>query len=765
MQKFGKSQPVRRFEDPRFLTGRGRYVDDIAPEGALHAFVVRAPVAHGRIASLDVSAAAEAEGVALVLTAADLAAMGATNSMGTDPVENKDGSKGAWPVRPFLAAEKVCFVGEPVALIVAETLGQARDAAELVVLEIEDLPVSVGLEPGGSTIHPEAPGNLAFDWATGDRAAVEAAMAGAAHRVVTRVEHNRIMVASMEPRGAYAEWDGAKLHLCVNGQGVWGQKDELIAAFGLAKDTVRVTNPDVGGGFGMKGATYPEYFAISAAAMKLGRPVRWMSDRTEAMLSDNGGRDLVSETELAFDADHRLLAYRVRNVSNLGAYNSGYAQHIQSTLFAKVLMGVYDCQLTWLDVQGVFTNTAPVDAYRGAGRPEAIFALERSMDNAARVLGVDGWELRRKNFIPAAAFPYRSATGEKYDVGDFHRVLARVEAECDRAGFAARKAESARRGKLRGLGLCYYIESILGDPSEGARIVFEADGTVSLYVGTQSGGQGHETVYAQFLSDQSGIPVERIRVVQGDSDLIARGGGTGGSRSTTVQANVTLDAVADIVKGFAAFVAEEAGVDASRVSFDDERFRAEGSNLTPTMIEVAEMARAKGRAELLTWERRSKIPGRSYPNGAHVAEVEIDPETGVTEVVRYTVTDDFGNLLNPMLAEGQVHGGVAQGIGQAITERVVYDDNGQLLTASFMDYALPRAEDLPMFGFTTEPVPSTANQLGMKGCGEAGTVGALAAVSNAVADAVWERGVREVQMPFTPLRVWEMLGQVKVAAE
>jgi len=765
MEKFGKSQPVKRFEDQRFLTGRGRYVDDIAPEGALHAFVFRSPVAHARIAALDVSGAAEAEGVALVLTAANLAAMGATNSMETDPVRNKDGSKGAWPVRPFLASEKVCFVGEPVALVVAETYVQARDAAELIGFDYEELPVSVGIEPGGPAIHAEAPGNLAFDYGLGDAAAVEAAMAGAAHRVVCRVEHNRIMVASMEPRGAYAEWDGARLHLCVNGQGVWGQKDELVGAFGLAPDAVRVTNPDVGGGFGMKGMTYPEYFAISAAAMTLGRPVRWMSDRTEAMLSDNAGRDLVSETELGFDADHRMVAYRVRNVSNLGAYNSGYAQHIQSSLFAKVLMGVYDCQATYLEAQGVFTNTAPVDAYRGAGRPEAIFALERSMDNAARVMGVDGWELRRKNFIPAAAFPYRSATGEKYDVGDFHRVLARVEAECDRAGFTARRAESAKRGRLRGLGLCYYIESILGDATEGAKIVFEEDGSVSLYVGTQSNGQGHETVYAQFLSDQTGIPVERIRVVQGDSDLIAKGGGTGGSRSTTVQNNVTLDAVGDIVAAFRAFVAEEAGVEPARVSFDDERFRAEGSNLTPTVMELAEMARAKGRADLLSWEKRSKLPGRSYPNGAHVAEVEIDPETGVTEVLRYTVTDDFGNLLNPMLAEGQVHGGVAQGIGQAITERVVYDDNGQLLTASFMDYALPRAEDLPMFGFTTEPVPSTANQLGMKGCGEAGTVGALAAVSNAVADAVWERGVREVQMPFTPLRVWEMLGQVRVAAE
>jgi aerobic carbon-monoxide dehydrogenase large subunit len=765
MEKFGKSQPVRRFEDQRFLTGQGRYVDDIAPEAALHAFVFRSPVAHARIAGLDTGAAAEAPGVALVLTAADLVERGATNAMETDLVRNRDGSRGAAPVRPFLAEGKVSFVGEPVALVVAETLDQARDAAELIGFETEELAVSVGLEPGGPTIHEEAPGNLAYDYALGDVAAVERAMEGAAHRVTTRVEHNRIMVASMEPRGAYAEWDGAKLHLCVNGQGVWGQKDELVAAFGLKPEAVRVTNPDVGGGFGMKGMTYPEYFAIAAAAMTLGRPVRWMSDRTEAMLSDNAGRDLVSETELAFDADHRMLAYRVRNVSNLGAYNSGYAQHIQSSLFAKVLMGVYDCQTTLLEVRGVFTNTAPVDAYRGAGRPEAIFALERSMDNAARVMGVDGWELRRKNFIPAGAFPYRSATGEKYDVGDFHRVLARVERECDRAGFAARKAEAGRRGRLRGLGLCYYIESILGDAVENAKVVFEADGTVSLHVGTQSNGQGHETVYAQFLSDQTGIPVERIRIVQGDSDLIAWGGGTGGSRSTTVQNNVTLDAVGDIVAGFRAFVAGEAGVEAAKVAFDDERFRAEGSNLTPTMMEVADMARAKGRADLLTWEKRSKLPGRSYPNGAHVAEVEIDPETGVTEVVRYTVTDDFGNLLNPMLAEGQVHGGVAQGIGQAITERVVYDDNGQLLTASFMDYALPRADDLPMFGFSTEPVPSTANQLGMKGCGEAGTVGALAAVSNAVADALWERGVTEVQMPFTSLRVWEMLRQVKVAAE
>ena len=378
-------------------------------------------------------------------------------------------------------------------------------------------------------------------------------------------------------------------------------------------------------------------------------------------------------------------------------------------------------------------------------------------EGIARELGVDGWELRRRNFIPAAKFPYRTVTGELYDVGDFDRVLSHAEASCDRAGFAARKAASEEHGKLRGIGLCYYIESILGDPSEGARVTFDEDGGVSLFVGTQSNGQGHETVYARFLADQTGIPMERIRVVQGDSDLIAKGGGTGGSRSVTVQANVTLTAVAGMVAAFTPFLADSMGVEESAVRFDNETFRAEGSNLTPTMLEAAEMARAAGRDDLLRHEARDRLPGRSYPNGAHVAEVEVDPETGTVTVERYTVVDDFGNLINPLLAEGQVHGGVAQGIGQAVTEHVVHDEDGQLLTATFMDYGMPRADILPMFRFETEPVPSTANPMGMKGCGEAGTVGAMAAMGNAVQDALWDRGVRQADMPFTPLRVWSML--------
>ncbi|MEO0381842.1 MAG: molybdopterin cofactor-binding domain-containing protein, partial [Pseudomonadota bacterium] len=403
--------------------------------------------------------------------------------------------------------------------------------------------------------------------------------------------------------------------------------------------------------------------------------------------------------------------------------------------------------------------------YRGAGRPEAIYVLERAMDRAARELGVDPLELRRINFIKPDQFPYDTATGETYDVGDFNKVLTRTEAEADIPGFAARKAADADKGLLRGLGLCYYIESILGDPAETTKVEYTDGGRVNIYVGTQSNGQGHETVYTQFLSDQTGIPVDMIDIVQGDSDLIKTGGGTGGSRSVTTQNNATLATVAAMTEAFTAFLADEMGVPASEISFDDEQFRADGSNMTPTMLEVADMAREKGRDDLLVHERRVALEARSFPNGCHVSEVVIDPDTGVTTCDRYTVVDDFGNLINPMLAEGQVHGGVVQGLGQALTEHVIFDEDGQLLTATFMDYALPRADDVPMIGFTSEPVPSTANIMGMKGCGEAGTVGALAAVSNAVQDALWDHGVRQVDMPFTPLKVWELLQDDAIAAE
>ncbi|MFK7881690.1 xanthine dehydrogenase family protein molybdopterin-binding subunit [Roseobacter sp.] len=765
MDKFGKSQPVKRVEDVRFLTGHGRYVDDIAPANALRAFVFRSPVAHAEITSLDVSEARNGVGVHAVLTVDDLEAAGMNINMFAATLKNRDGSPGARPDRPLLAKGKMRFVGEPVAFIVADTLEQARDAAELILLEYQDLPVKLDMATGGAAVHDDVPDNRAFDWGIGDEAAVDAAFKTAAKSVSLEVGDNRVLVSSLEPRGCFAEWDGNRVHVSLGGQGVWAHKDAISKALGIDPENVRVTNPDVGGAFGMKSFPYPEYPLAAHAARVTGRPVRWMSERTEAMLTDNAGRDLTSVAEFAFDETNKITAYRVHTRCNLGAYNSHFGQFIQSELFSKVLMGVYDVQKAWLRVEGFYTNTTYVDAYRGAGRPEAIYILERLMDRAARELGVDPLELRRRNFIKSNQFPYQTATGEIYDVGDFDKLLTRTLHEADMTGFPARKSADAAKGLLRGVGVCYYIESILGDPSEGAKVMFNEDGTVTIYVGTQSTGQGHETVYAAFLADQTGIPADKIGVVQGDSDQIAQGGGTGGSRSVTVQNNATLATVVQMTESFTAFLADEMGVPASEISFDDERFRAEGSNLTPTMLEVVDMARAKDRDDLLVHEGRATLPARSFPNGCHISEVVVDPETGVVQVERYTVVDDFGNLINPMLAEGQVHGGIAQGIGQAITEHVVFDDEGQLLTASFMDYALPRADDIPTIGFTSEPVPSTANIMGMKGCGEAGTVGALAAVANAVQDALWERGVRQADMPFTPHKVWELLNGEVLAAE
>ena len=763
MSKFGTSQPITRLEDRRFLTGQGRYVDDIAPEGSLVGYVLRSAEAHGTITALDVDAARQAPGVHLVLTATDLARAGLTNAMRFSVVKTTDGSKPATPARPVLAEGRVRFVGDPVAFVVADSLTQAKDAAELIALEIDSLPVKLDLAPGGATIHPEAPDNLVYDFTMGELDATRAALAGAAH-VVTHTSHdNRIIVGSLEPRGCYAEWDGARLHLAFNGQGVWGAKGDLILWFGLSPEAVRVTNPDVGGGFGMKAMGYPEHFLVAHAARSLGRPVRWMSDRTEAMLSDNAGRDLDVTTTLGFDADLRLVAFQTDSLSNMGAYVSQFGQNIQSALYSKVLTGTYDVQTYHFRNRGVFTNTTQVDAYRGAGRPEAIYALERAMDFAARQLGVDPLELRRRNFIARDAFPYRSATGELYDVGDFHRVLARAAHEADLTGFDGRKAASMAQGKLRGLGLCYYIESILGDPAETATIEITQTGA-RVYVGTQSNGQGHETVYAQLLHDQTGLPLDAIEIVQGDSDQIGNGGGTGGSRSVTVQGMAMRATAETLIAQLCAFLDRD--MDQTDTMFDAAEgvFRAPGSNVVVTLLEAAARARAAGQSALTKATETRTLPGRSYPNGCHIAEIEIDRDTGATRVARYTVVDDFGNLMNPRLAEGQVHGGIAQGIGQAISEHVVYDETGQLLTASFMDYGMPRADDVPFIAFHTESVPSTANPLGMKGCGEAGTVGALAAVANAVQDALWPLGIRQVDMPFTPARVWSYLQQGEAIA-
>ena len=760
MEKFGKSQSVKRVEDVRFLTGHGRYVDDIAPKDALHAYFLRAPLAHGVIADLDLAEARDMPGVAMVIAAQDLLDAGVKIDFGGGVVTNTDGTKGAKPLRPILATDRIRHVGEAIVAIIAETMGQAKDAAEAIDIDFDDLPVHMDVAIGGDALHTEAPHNLAFDWDKGDAVAVAKAMKAAARVVTVEVVDNRVISNPMETRACFAEMDGDRLHVAVNGQGVWGTKTALAKALGLEPGSIRVTNPDVGGGFGTKAFNYPETFVCAHAARALRKPVKWMAERSEGMLTDNAGRDLVTTATLAFDAGHRLLGYQLDTIANMGAYNSGFAQNIQTSLFSMVLTGTYDVQAAHMRTRGVYTNTTPVDAYRGAGRPEAIFVLERAMDEAARQLGVDPWDLRRINFIKPDQFPYTTPMDVTYDVGDFPNVLHHVALECDRDGFAARKAASAAAGKLRGMGLSYYIESILGDKSETARVDFTDDGAL-IYVGTQSNGQGHETVFAQFLADQSGIPADKIEVVQGDSDRIETGGGTGGSRSATVQNTATLATMDVIVAAFTAFLADQESVDPADISFDHETFEIAGRNLRPSMLEVADMARAAGRADLLTHSAKITLDERSFPNGAHVAEVEIDPQTGVVTVDRYTVVDDFGNLLNPMLVAGQVHGGIAQGVGQALCEHVVFDDSGQLLTATFMDYGMPRADHLPMIGFSTQGTPSTYNPMGMKGCGEAGTVGALAAMANAVLDATWDAGVRKVEMPFTPQRVWALLQDAK----
>jgi aerobic carbon-monoxide dehydrogenase large subunit len=760
MTKFGAAQGVGRIEDIRLLTGKGRYVDDIAPQTSLFGYFLRAQMAHATITNLDLEAAREAAGVHLVLASADLEEMGVLLGMASTQVRVRGGGKGADPERPVLARNVVRYAGEAIALVVADSLEQARDAAELIGLDVDEHEVITALVPGGEAIHAKAPGNLAFDYCLGDEARVAEALEASAHRVALDVAHNRIIVASMEPRGCFAEWDGARLHLGVNGQGVWVQKDELAHQLQLNPEAVRVTNPDVGGGFGMKGMTYPEYIVIAAASRSLGRPVRWMSDRSEAMLTDNAGRDLIAHAEMGFDSSHKITAFRVNIVSNLGAYNSQFAQMIQTELYAKVLTGVYDIPLAQMGVLGVYTNTTPVDAYRGAGRPEANLTIERVMDHAARVLGVDGFELRMQNVIKD--FPYPLISGAEVDCGDFVNVLEEARARGDVAGFAARKAKSAAKGLLRGLGVASYLEAILGSPVETARVVLDMDGGATLYVGTQSNGQGHETVYARMLSEQTGIDLALIRVVQGDSDAVPSGGGTGGSRSVTVQGTATKAAVGTLVAGLVEFLETDVGV--KEVSFDGEIFSAPNSNMSLSMAEAAEWAREKGRDDLLDISETIKLQAGSYPNGCHVVEVEIDPETGALTMDRYTVVDDFGNLVSPELVAGQVHGGIAQGFGQAVTELAVYDDQGQLLTGSFMDYALPRAADLPFFEIHHAPTITKTNPLGMKGCGEAGTVGSCGAISNAVLDALAPRGVKVVNMPFTPARIWHWLQEADSVA-
>jgi carbon-monoxide dehydrogenase large subunit len=774
MTKFGLAQSIARVEDPRLLKGVGRYTDDIVLPGMLHGIVLRSPHAAASIDTIDTAGAGSVPGVRAIYTAADLQADGLGPLPCAAPVQNRDGSDMANPPHLALADGAARHVGDPVAFIVADTAAAARDAAELISVDYTVQPSAVDLakatEPGAPLVWPEARNNVVFDWGIGDQAATDALFASAAHVTRLTVINNRVVVASMEARASIAEFDQAtdRWTLYTNTQGGWLIKNLIAAVFATEPEKFRVITPDVGGGFGMKAFLYPEHVLTCYAARKIGQPVKWASERGEAFVADTQGRDNLTTGELAIDKEGTFLALRTRNLANMGAYLSTFAPYIPTLAGGAVLSGVYDFKQIFANVIGVFTHTVPVDAYRGAGRPESNYLLERLVDAAARELNIDRAELRRRNMVPSSAMPHATPVGKTYDSGDFATVLDAALKRMDYARFPARRAEAARRGRRRGIGLAYYLEVTMGDPTERAEIRFADDGNVDLYVGTQSTGQGHETGYIQLTSQRLGIDAEKIRVRQGDTDTIPVGGGTGGSRSLYSEGQailMTADTVIDKGKQAAAEALEAAPAD---IAFDDGRFSIVGTDRAIDIIELAALQRRKAaageQAIILDAAEIATVAENTFPNGCHMAEVEIDPDTGVVEIVRYRVCDEFGKTVNPMIVRGQVHGGVAQGLGQALVERTDYDlETGQLLSGSFMDYALPRANDLPDIEVDLLEVPSVSNPLGVKGAGEAGSVGSPPALINAIIDALSADGVTHIDMPATPEKVWRAMSISRAA--
>jgi carbon-monoxide dehydrogenase large subunit len=765
--KFGVGQPVPRQEDPRLLRGEGRYTDDIALPGQAWAVMVRSPYAHGIIQGVATEAARAMPGVLAVLTAADLAEYGTLQCH--MPLKSRDGTPLRSVPRPSLAADRVRFVGDPVACVVAETREQARDAAEAVELDVETLPAvteaGAAAQPGAPQLYETIPGNLAVDFHYGDAAKVAAAFADAAHVTKLSIRNNRVVVCAMEPRSAIGEFVDGRYVLHVGCQGVFGLRNQLARdLLKVPAEKVRVLTGNVGGSFGMKASAYPEYVPLLHAAKLLGRPVKWTDERSGSFVSDQQGRDHEVEAELALDAEGRFLAVRLTSHANMGAYLATVGPHMATGNYVKNIQSNYATPLIEIATKSVFTNTTPVSAYRGAGRPEANYYMERLIERAAQETGRSAIELRRINHI--GTFPYAAASGSTYDSGDFTAILDEALEAADYQGFAARKAESAARGRLRGIGVGNFLECTAPVQKEQGEIRFEPDGTVTIVTGTLDYGQGHWSAFAQLLHTQLGVPFERVRLLQGDSDQLIAGGGTGGSKSVMASGAAIMKAAAEVVeKGrhAAALLLEAAVAD---IEFADGRFVIAGTDRAIGIMELAERLRG---ANTLPDDAPRTLDVRTvfdeapmaFPNGCHVAEVEIDPETGVTEVVKYSTVNDFGVIVNPLLVQGQAHGGIAQGIGQALMERVAYSEDGQILTASYQDYALPRASDMPSIGFLAHAVPCTTNPVGAKGCGEAGCAGSLPAVMNAVVDALAEFGIRHIDMPATPERVWAAIAAAR----
>ncbi|MGP0001554.1 MAG: xanthine dehydrogenase family protein molybdopterin-binding subunit [Acetobacteraceae bacterium] len=770
-EKFAVGQPVSRKEDPVLLRGEGRYTDDLNCCGQLYGVMVRSRMAHGELRSIDADGAREMPGVHMVITAADLDAAGIKN-MPAAAGKHRDGTPTPRPPQRPLATDRVRYVGEPIAMVVAETVKLAKDAAESIFVDIDPLPAvttaSAAAAPDAPQLHADAPGNVCLDFHYGDSEQVAAAFAGAAHVTKLSLRNNRIVVCPMEPRSAISEYDpeADRLVLRLGCQGVFGQRNLLSNILGVPVEKLRVLTRNVGGSFGMKSSAYPEYICLLYAARALGRPVKWTDERSESFLSDSHGRDHEMTAELALDADGKFLALRVTGFGNLGAWLSNATTIPPTMNMVKNIIGVYATPLIEIATKCLFTNTTPVGAYRGAGRPEGNYYMERLVETAAREMGIDRIELRRRNHIQPEQMPYRAPSGMLYDSGEFPTVMEKALIAADWDGYAARQAESRTRGKVRGRGIGHYLEVTAGDGQEMGGIRFETDGSVTIITGTLDYGQGHASPFAQVLAERLGIPFERIKLLQGDSDELIGGGGTGGSRSM-MQSGGAIIAASDIVieqgKQAAAHFLE---ADAADVEFVRGRFNIAGTDLGIHIMDVAERLRLGGELPdgmplTLNVSQVFKGVSSAFPNGCHIAEVEVDPDTGTVEIVSYTTVNDFGVLVNPMLVAGQAHGGIAQGVGQALMESVVYDEDGQMLTGSYMDYGLPRASDLPGLGFESHPVPARTNPLGAKGCGEAGCAGSLPAVMNALVDALSEFGIGHIDMPATPLRIWQAIQEAR----
>ena len=773
MMKYGIGQPVTRSEDPKLLRGEGNYTDDVNLDGQAYGVMVRSPYAHGTLNGIDTAEASAAPGVIAILTGADLDAAGLGTMKCGLPLKGRDGSPINYVPRPALATDKVRYVGDPVAIVIAETATQARDAAELVELDIDPLPAvtdaRAAAEAGAPQLYDSISGNTAIDFQYGDTAKVNAALAEAAHVTTLPLRNNRIVVSAMEPRSAVGSFDAASegYTLNVGCQGVFGMMNTLAKqVFNIEPEKMHVITGNVGGSFGMKAGAYPEYICVLHAAKVLGRPVKWTDDRSGSFLSDCHGRDHDMTAELALDADGKFTALRITGYGNVGAFLTAVSPMMPTMNTLKNANSVYRLPLIEVASKAVFTNTTPVTAYRGAGRPEANYYMERLIETAAREMGIDAIELRRRNQILPSEIPYAAANGMNYDSGDFPTIMQKAVEASDWDGFAARKAESEKRGKLRGRGVGCYLEVTAPVQEEMGGIRFEENGDVTIITGTLDYGQGHWTPFAQVLHQKLGVPFERIRLIQGDSAELIAGGGTGGSKSIMASGAAILEAsdiVIDKGKKIAAHVFETAVED---IVFEGGAFQVAGTDKTVTVTELTEQLR--GGLDLpedlprdLSVKHIFDAAPSAFPNGCHVCELEVDPDTGVVEIDRYNMVNDFGTVVNPLLVEGQAHGGIVQGLGQALMENAIYDSEGQLQTGSYMDYAVPRASDVPSFTFATHAVPATTNPLGAKGCGEAGCAGSLPSIMNALVDALAPLGVKHIDMPATPEKVWAAIQEAR----